>query len=214
MGGGASRKQYVELDGEPLLLRALRPILAHPAIEWVVVALPAEDVREPPFPLPAGVVVVEGGAERGDSVRRALDAVPESADVVLIHDGARPLLTAEVVERVLQGAGAGAGAVAAIPVTDTLKRAGAGGRITATVEREGLWRAQTPQAFPRAMIVDAYRRAAEEGVMATDDAGLVERYGGRVVVVEGDVRNLKVTRPGDLVLAELLLRAVTHEDRT
>lgn len=213
MGGGASRKQYVELDGEPLLLRALRPILAHPAIEWVVVALPAEDVREPPFPLPGRVVLVEGGAERGDSVRRALDAVPESADVVLIHDGARPLLTAEVVERVLQAAGAGAGAVAAIPVTDTLKRAGEGGRISATVEREGLWRAQTPQAFPRGMIVDAYRRAAEEGVMTTDDAGLVERYGGRVVVVEGDVRNLKVTRPGDLVLAELLLRAMTDEDR-
>lgn len=213
MGAGAARKQYLALAGEPVLLRALRPILEHPEVEWVVVALPAGDVHEPPFPFPDGVVLVEGGAERGDSVRAALAAVPAAADVVLIHDGARPLLTTELVEHVLRAAAGGDGAVAAIPVTDTLKRVGEGDTITATVERGDLRRAQTPQAFPRAMIVDAYRRAAEEGVSATDDSALVERYGGRVVVVDGDVRNLKVTRPGDLALAELLLRAGTDGDR-
>lgn len=213
MGGGGARKQYLELLGEPILLRALRPILAHRDVEWVVVALPAGDLRDPPFPFPAGVTLVEGGAERGDSVRRALDVVPAEADVVLIHDGARPLLSMEVVERVLRAAAGGTGAVAAVPVSDTLKRAGADGRIIASVDRRDLWLAQTPQAFPRSMIVDAYRRAGEEGVAATDDAALVERYGGGVMVVEGDVRNLKVTRPADVVLAELLLTAEMGENR-
>lgn len=214
MGTAPVRKQYLDLAGEPILLRAIRPILADPAVEWMVVALPPEDVREPPFRLPDGVIVVEGGAERGDSVRTALAAVPMAADVVLIHDGARPLVTAEIVQRVLRAAAGGVGAIAGIPVTDTLKRVGQGGEITATVDRGGLWRAQTPQAFPRAMLVDAYRQAAEEGVAATDDAALVERYGGRVVIVEGDARNVKVTRPEDLILAGLMLRAGTREDGT
>lgn len=207
MGNGGTRKQYLKLGGEPILLRAMRPMLAHPEIEWVVVALPAEDVPKPPFPMPAGVMVVAGGAERGDSVRRALDAVPEEAEVVVIHDGARPLVSRAVVERTLRGVAPGTGAIAAIPVTDTLKRASQEGVITDTVDRRDLWRAQTPQAFPRDLIVAAYRRAEEEGVVATDDAALVERYGGRVVVVQGAASNIKVTLPGDLTLAALLLEA-------
>ncbi|MFP4623468.1 MAG: 2-C-methyl-D-erythritol 4-phosphate cytidylyltransferase [Gemmatimonadota bacterium] len=200
------RKQYLNVAGEPILLRSIRPFLDHPAIDWVVVALPPEDVDDPPFPFPEGVVRVAGGAERGDSVRAGLAAVPGVADVVLIHDGARPLVTVAIVDRALRAAASGIGAIAAVPVTDTLKVIDDDGAITATVDRRDLWRAQTPQAFPREMIVDAYRRAAEEGVAATDDAALVERYGGRVVVVEGDARNLKITRPEDLGLAELLLR--------
>ncbi len=204
MGQGV-RKQYTELDGEPVLLRSLRPFLEHPEVEWVVVALPADDVGHPPFELPDDVIVVAGGAERGDSVRRGLAAVPTDAEAVLIHDAARPLLPAAVVERVLRAIGPGTGAIAAVPVADTLKRVD-DHRITETVDRDALWRAQTPQGFPRAMIVDAYERAAADGMAATDDAALVERYGGRVVVVEGDTRNLKITRPEDLRLAEHLLR--------
>ena len=202
---GGVRKQYTELAGEPVLLRSLRPFLEHPEVEWVVVVLPAGDVDDPPFELPAGVTVVAGGAERGDSVRNGLAVVPEAADAVLIHDAARPLLPGVVVERVLRAIGGGTGAIAAVPVADTLKRVDADGRITATVDRSGLWRAQTPQGFPRATIAEAYARAAAEGVTGTDDAALVERYGGRVTVVEGDTRNLKITRPEDLRLAELLL---------
>lgn len=205
MGASGRRKQYAVLGGEPVLLRSLRPILEHPAVEWVVVALPADDVASPPVDLPDGVLAVVGGAERGDSVREALAAVPEAADVVLIHDAARPLLSRAVVDRVLAGVGKETGAIAAVPVADTLKRVDEGGIIRETVDRSGLWRAQTPQAFPRPMIVEAYRRAGEEGVVATDDAALVERYGGRVVVVEGDARNLKITRPEDLRTAERLL---------
>jgi 2-C-methyl-D-erythritol 4-phosphate cytidylyltransferase len=207
---GGVRKQYIELAGEPLLLHTLRPFLAHPAVEWVVVALPAEDVPRPPawlVDLDPRVRWVAGGEERGDSVRQALEAVPEEADVVLVHDAARPLVTREVIDRAIAAASRGVGAVAAVPVTDTIKEVDAEGRIVATPERSRLWRAQTPQAFPRAMIVDAYHRAAADGLRATDDAALVERYGGTVVVVEGAPENLKVTGPLDLVVTEALLRA-------
>jgi 2-C-methyl-D-erythritol 4-phosphate cytidylyltransferase len=205
MGPGGVRKQYLELAGEPILLRALRPFLDHPDIDWIVVALPAADMSEPPLFLPEGVVVVAGGETRGDSVRLALDAVPRRATVVLVHDAARPLLTRAVVDRVLHATDQGGGVVAAVPVVDTLKRIGDDGTVHATIERAGLWRAQTPQAFPRAMLVDAYARALADGVAATDDAALVEHYGGRVTVVDGDERNIKVTRPEDLRLAETLL---------
>lgn len=205
MGPGGLRKQYAELAGEPVLLRSLRPFLRNPEVEWVVVVLPVDEVDAPPFALPDPVLVAPGGAERGDSVRNGLAVVPEEADAVLIHDAARPLLPGEVVDRVLRTVGPEVGAVAAVPVADTLKRVDGERRITGTVDRSTLWRAQTPQGFPRPMIVDAYERAAADGVSATDDAALVERYGGRVVVVEGDPRNLKITRPEDLELAELLL---------
>lgn len=215
------RKQYLELAGEPILLRAIQPFLSHPEVEWIVVALPAEDVESPPIAFPEGVLLVRGGADRGDSVRRALDRVPEETEVVLIHDGARPLVTRAIVDRTLRALASGDeaveaavdGVVAGIPLADTLKRVSDDGVISATMDRAGLWRAQTPQAFPRGVIVDAYRRAAEDGVAATDDAALVERYGGRVTMVLGDARNLKVTRPEDLVLAELFLKAETREDR-
>lgn len=205
MGPGGVRKQYLELTGEPILLRSLRPFLDHPDFEWIVVALPAADMSEPPLFLPEGVVVVAGGETRGDSVRLALDAVPHRARVVLVHDAARPLLSRALVDRVLHATTEDAGAVAAVPVVDTLKRVGDDGAVTATIERAGLWRAQTPQAFPRAMLADAYARALADGVVATDDAAVVERYGGRVTVVDGDERNIKVTRPEDLRLAETLL---------
>jgi 2-C-methyl-D-erythritol 4-phosphate cytidylyltransferase len=205
--GGDVRKQYLELAGQPILLRTLRTFVDHPAIEWVVVALPPGDLEAPPLRLPEGVVAVPGGAGRGDSVRAGLAAIPSAAEVVLVHDAARPLVTRAVVDRVLAAAADGVGAIAALPVADTLKRVDEAGTITATVERRHLWRAQTPQAFPRTLLVEAYRRSAEDGVAATDDAALVERYGGRVVVVEGDARNLKVTRPEDLGIAEALLGA-------
>jgi 2-C-methyl-D-erythritol 4-phosphate cytidylyltransferase len=207
MGRGSGRKQYLALEGEPIVVRAMRPFLDHPDVSWVVVALPSVDVADPPIPVPGGVRVVEGGAERGASVRNALEAVPDEADIVLIHDAARPLLSRAVLDRVLDAVAPGTGAIAAVPMADTLKRVGEGGVIAETLDRAGLWRAQTPQGFPREMILGAYRRAAAEGVVATDDAALVERYGGRVVVVDGDPRNLKITRPEDLARARALLAA-------
>lgn len=205
MGGGV-RKQYLEVGGEPILLRAVRAFLRHPGIGAVVVVLPPDDAARPPAWLAeAGVVVVGGGAERGDSVWNGLLATPEEAETVLVHDGARPFVGAEVIDRVLEGARAGA-VLAALPVTDTLKEVREDGTVAATPDRARFWQAQTPQGFPRAVILEAHRRARAEGVRATDDAALCERYGIPVRVVEGAAENLKVTRPADLLVAEALAR--------
>lgn len=207
---GGVRKQYLELAGVPVLARALRPFLEHPAVEWAVVALPAEDAADPPAwltGLDRRVIVVAGGVERTHSVRNALEAVPPEADVVLVHDAARPLVTLDIVERTLAAASRGLSAVAGVPPVDTIKVVDRDGLVRGTPERGGLRSAQTPQAFPRAVLVEAHRRAAAEGLTATDDAALVERYGGDVVVVEGSPENLKVTGLLDLRLAEAILRA-------
>lgn len=206
--GGAVRKQYLEVGGAPVLLRALTPFIEHPRIGRVVVVLPPEDVEAPPEWLGGlPVTIVPGGAERGDSVWNGLLATPEDAPTVLVHDGARPFVTAEIIERVLDGCTDGGGAIAAVQVTDTVKEVDPGGIILGTPDRSRLWSAQTPQGFPRAALVRAYERAREEGVAATDDAALFERYCGPVRVVAGSERNLKVTRPADLAVAEALALA-------
>jgi len=211
---GGLRKQYLELAGEPVLLRALRPFLEHPSVAAVVIALPADDAALPPEWLrdvDERVRLVAGGAERADSVRRALEQVPETIRRVLVHDAARPLVTRQVIDRTLAAVAEGQGAIAAVRIADTVKEVDAQGGIVATRDRSRLWRAQTPQAFPRDLLVAAYRAAAEEGMGATDDAALVERIGGRVVVVDGDVANLKVTTPADVAIAEALLTRGSHQ---
>lgn len=207
---GGLRKQYLELAGEPVLSRALKPFLESPDVRWIVVALPADDLADPPPFLAAlghRVQLVAGGAERTDSVRAALEAVPEEADVVLVHDAARPLVTADVIERTIAMARNGVAAVPGLPVEDTIKQVDADGRVMATLERRSLRRVQTPQAFPRALLMEAHRRAHDEGLTATDDAALVERIGGTVVVVPGSPENIKLTSPRDLELAEAILRS-------
>lgn len=202
--GGAVRKQYLELRGRPILEHAVRPFLEHPAIGAVVVVLPPDDAAAPPRWLAAlGVTIVAGGDERTDSVWNGLCAIPPAADPVLIHDGARPFVSRAIIDRVLAGAARG-GAVAALRVADTIKETDAAGRVVGTPDRDRLWQAQTPQGFLREVILAAYRRARAEGVRATDDAALVERTGGTVVVVDGAPENIKITRPADLNIAEAL----------
>jgi 2-C-methyl-D-erythritol 4-phosphate cytidylyltransferase len=139
-------------------------------------------------------------------VWNGLLATPEDAPAVLVHDGARPFVTAAIIGRVLDACSDG-GAIAAVRVTDTVKEVGPDGIVRGTPDRERLWRAQTPQGFPRAALIHAYARARAEGVAATDDAAIFARYGAAVRVVEGSERNIKVTRPADLVVAEALALA-------
>ena len=200
--GGPVRKQYLRIGGEPVLLRAIRPFLHHPRIHHVVVVLPPDDVADPPAWLAdLPIHVVAGGAERGDSVLNGLLALPSEIDRVLIHDGARPFVSTDVIDRVLDAEG---GAIAAVPVTDTIQQVDASGAIVHTPDRAALWQAQTPQGFPRAGILAAYRCAVEERTAATDDAALYGRYIGPVHVVMGAYENLKVTRPDDLPIAEAI----------
>jgi 2-C-methyl-D-erythritol 4-phosphate cytidylyltransferase len=201
---GAARKQYAMLLDEPVLAWAIRPFVEHARIATVVVVLPAADVENPPgFLAGLGVAVVAGGRTRSDSVRAGLAALPADTELVLVHDAARPFVTAALIDRVIGGAD-GAAAIPALRATDTLKEVDGDGDIVATVDRSRIWHAQTPQAFPYRALVDAHADAAREGREATDDAGLFERIGARVRVVDGDPENLKITRPYDLEVARLI----------
>lgn len=207
---GGVRKAFLEVRGEPLLSWALRPFLGHEKVTAIAVALSDEDLRNPPSwltDLDPRIRLVRGGARRGDSVWAALESLPESAAMVAVHDAARPLLTREILDRCLAAAGPARGAVAGWPAVDTLKEVDADGHIVATPRRDRIWHAQTPQVFPRSLLLRAYRRAKEEGSAGTDDSALVEEVGGEVVMVPGSPWNLKVTRPEDVSLVELLLKS-------
>ncbi len=198
---GARRpKAFVELAGRPLISWSVHALLASPSVEEIVVALP------PGVSAPAGTRGVTGGVVRSDSVRRAL-AAAGPAERVLICDAARPLLTPALVERVLGGLAQADGAIAATPVTDTVKRADRSLLVTQTLERSSLWAVQTPQAFRREALERALAVSDDVLAAATDDAWLVERSGGSVRLVAVTEENLKVTTAVDLKLAEMLLRA-------
>lgn len=206
-GGGGRRKQYADLLGEPVLARAVRPFSEHAAVRETVVVLPADDAARPPeWLLALGVRVTAGGAERSDSVRNGLAQLASDTDIVLVHDGARPFVRPELIDRMIAAARRGP-AIPAVRATDTLKRVDADGFVAATVDRSEIWQAQTPQAFPFGVLVEAHRRAVAEGWPSTDDSALCERLGHRVRVVEGDPDNLKITRPTDLLLARALAAA-------
>ena len=204
---GGVRKQYLDLLGEPVLLRALRPFLEHPGISSVVVVLPEEEAAAPP-PWLSGleVLCVGGGAERSDSVLRGLRALPGAVSVVLVHDGARPLVTRGVLDGVIAAAAAGEGAVVAVPASDTIKEAGSDKRVVRTIPRSQIWQAQTPQGFPLDALLRCHERAQSAGWSVTDDAELFERCGLPVVLIEGDRENIKITRPEDLAIAEAIVR--------
>jgi 2-C-methyl-D-erythritol 4-phosphate cytidylyltransferase len=196
-------KAFAPLNDRPLLAESLERLDASGWIEGIVVAAPP-DWEEPCIlvaeEIAAGKVAetVTGGQTRSESVRNALAQVPEEAAVVLVHDAARPLVTEEVIERVVSGLEEGwDGAVPTLPVSDTVKRVD-GQAVAETIDREGLVTVQTPQAF----LVDVLRRAVESGGEASDCAALVEAAGGRVRAVQGDPRLLKITALADLELVE------------
>lgn len=204
--GGVS-KPLLRLAGVPLLQRAVQPFLEREDVHWVIVALPADLAARPPEWLMSHtrVDVVAGGGHRGESVRRALSVVPMEADLVIVHDAARPLVTADIIERCIAAAADGESAIAAMPVVDTIKEVDDAGHIVDTPDRSVLWAAQTPQVFPAEVLRNAHARGAADAIATTDDAALVARYGGIVKVVMGAPENLKVTTPADLVIAEALL---------
>ncbi|OLB17973.1 MAG: 2-C-methyl-D-erythritol 4-phosphate cytidylyltransferase [Gemmatimonadetes bacterium 13_2_20CM_69_8] len=208
--GPGEPKQFRPIHGVPMLLRTLRPFTSHPAVTQVVVAVPAGFAERPPEWLGKLVgdrlCLVRGGAARAQSVGAGLRALPAGASVVLVHDGARPFVSRETIDGVITRARAGVGAVAAIPLSDTVKEVVAPTRIARTVPREHLWRAHTPQGFPRAMIDQAYAGLGAEDPAPTDDAELCERAGFPVDVVPDTPRNLKVTTADDFRIAEALAR--------
>jgi 2-C-methyl-D-erythritol 4-phosphate cytidylyltransferase len=208
--GGAELKQLRWVAGKPVLLHALQAFQALPEVAMVVCVLPRQYAGDPPPWIfqsdPERMLISVGGKTRAESVSNGLEDLPPECTTVLIHDAARPLVSVPMIRRVMVEAQKGHGAIAALPVVDTLKRVDAVGRITETVSRDGLWRAQTPQGFPRDVIVNAHAEAKRAGwhAEATDDAALCERLGIPVHVVRGSEKALKVTEEGDFSRAELL----------
>lgn len=206
--GSTELKQFRWVAGKPMLLHSVQRFMEREDVAMVVAVLPKRYAGDPPpwlFQCDLDRLLVSvGGRERGESVLNGLEDLPPEVRIVLVHDAARPLADAATIERVVCEARAGHGAVAALPVVDTLKEVGDDGRIVRTVERAGLWRAQTPQGFPREMIERAYIEARRARVVASDDAALCERLGLPVVVVRGSERAMKVTEESDFARLDAL----------
>ena len=203
-------KQFLELEGKPLLLRTLETFASAPFLDGLLlVTSPScvEKARELAGRLPErslSIEVLEGGAERQDSVFNGLRRLPDDCRWVMVHDGVRPFATLELLERAWQAARAHQAVVVALPATDTVKGV-EDGRIVETLPRDRVWLAQTPQVFRKDLLTEAYRRARSEGWSGTDDASLVERTGAPVFVVEGEPTNIKITTPEDLDRAAWIL---------
>jgi 2-C-methyl-D-erythritol 4-phosphate cytidylyltransferase len=206
------KKPFADLDGRAVWLRSLEIFSARDDFRQILIVVSPEDRELFDRRYRSNVAfidvaeVVEGGVERVDSVRNALARVGMDVEFVAIHDAARACLTGELLSKVVEGAGETGAAALAVPVTDTIKRAGEGGRIVETVPRDGLWLVQTPQVFRRDLIVKAYEQFKRGGSPPTDDCMMIEAIGESVRLIEGDPTNIKITTEADLELAAAIIR--------
>ncbi len=209
--GGTEKKTFAKIDGQPMFLRSLQHFMNREDVCQTILVVSPEDQSEVKEKYGAnlgfmGVQLVLGGAERHDSVAAGLAAVREDAELVAIHDAARPCVAEAMIDAVFAEAAKSGAAILASPLRGTIKRASAAGFVDETISREGLWEAQTPQVFKRSVLAEAYaRRGNFEGTI-TDDAQLVEAIGHPVALVESDFTNIKVTTRPDLNLASAILK--------
>ena len=204
------RKQYLEIDGIPILARTISAFEKHSDIHQIFVVVPESDFDFCSSHILThvknnSVRLVAGGKERQDSVFNGIMAMPQDTSIVVVHDGVRPFVEPEKITACIAGAAKYNAAMLGIPVNDTIKQVDSDNNVSETLERNQLWYAQTPQAFDYYLIKKAHELAREEGFNATDDAALVERMGGTVKMIEGDKTNIKITTPEDLKMAELIL---------
>jgi 2-C-methyl-D-erythritol 4-phosphate cytidylyltransferase len=211
--GGDTPKTFLLLCGRPMLLRALDRFLLARTIGKVIIVIAADQLSRAEAmlagdaALEGGVWAVQsGGATRQESVRRGLELIGDDCDVVAIHDGARPFVSPELIDHCVESAREKGAAVAGLPARDTIKLVSADRWIEGTPPRGSLWEIQTPQAFRREIISAAHEWAARAGIVATDDAMLVEKQGGKVFVLDGERTNLKITFADDLWLAETMIQ--------
>ena len=208
---GGTNKNLLKLAGEMVLLRSVKTFSQVERVNFLIVVVGASEVETVENLLRAEKdlkpwVVTVGGSERQFSIANGLKLVPSDADTVLVHDAARPLVTAKTVNAVIDAAEQFGGAIAAVPAKDTIKLVGADGFVRFTPPRRELAAVQTPQGFKREIIMRAYAKAEEDGFLGTDDSSLVERLGIRIKVVESEYSNLKITTPEDIWVAETFLR--------
>ena len=223
LGGGSGRRMgseinkiFLKLRGIPAIVRSIAPFTGL-CVGAIVVAAPGEVEEMQVILQRYGMdrfvkAVVPGGSERQHSVFNGLKALPEDAECVLIHDGARSLVTEAVIQRAMESVERHGSGIAAIPVVDTIKRAAPDGEVLDTPDRSTLYAMQTPQAFRTGLIVKAHLKALDDGFLGTDDASLLEHAGMPVYLSAGDRENLKLTTPTDLKLAELILMARAEQE--
>ncbi|WP_337286812.1 2-C-methyl-D-erythritol 4-phosphate cytidylyltransferase [Candidatus Methylomirabilis sp.] len=209
--GGKVKKQFIALHGLPVLSHTLRALATSHALANIIVVVPPGEESRGREALELAEInleteVVPGGQTRQDSVYNGLQRAKAETDLVLIHDGVRPFVSRGVVLAAVEAAKEVGAAVAAVPVVDTIKRVDTDGSVIETLPRGQLWSIQTPQVFRYTLLMRAHRAVREHGIIATDDAALVERIGGRVKVVRGSYENIKITSEEDLPLAGLILR--------
>lgn len=209
MGTGRN-KVFIDLMGKPILVHTLLAFSSSPLINDLIIIVAKEEVEEVCSLLKEveGLKpwqVVAGGKERQYSIANGLQALKDQSEIILIHDGARPLISVEVIAAVIAEVKKNGAAIAAVPEKNTVKVVNNAQVVMTTPDRNCLWSVQTPQGFTREIILNAYEKAKQEGFLGTDDASLVERTGALVKVVKGDYKNIKITTPEDLMIAQALL---------
>ena len=209
--GASIPKQFLEIQGRPLLHHTLTVFASCKLIDYVVLVMPRADVDEVgedwinKYKIVQEVVV--GGEQRQDSVYNGFNSLEKGTDIVVVHDGVRPFTTPQMITATVEAAQQHGAAITAIPVSDTVKQA-ADGFVKQTVSRDGLWRVQTPQAFQHGLLQQAFKKAQKDSYYGTDEGSLVEYLGERVKIVPGSELNIKITRKEDLVLGESLLSRI------
>jgi len=209
--GASIPKQFLEIQGRPLLHHTLTVFASCKLIDYVVLVMPRADVNEVgkdwinKYKIVQEVVV--GGEQRQDSVYNGFNSLEKGTDIVVVHDGVRPFTTPQMITATVEAAQQHGAAITAIPVSDTVKQA-ADGFVKQTVSRDGLWRVQTPQAFQYGLLQQAFKKAQKDSYYGTDEGSLVEYLGERVKIVPGSELNIKITRKEDLVLGESLLSRI------
>ena len=209
--GASVPKQFLEIQGKPLLHHTLTVFASCELIDYVVLVMPRTDVDETgddwlnKYEIVREVVV--GGEQRQDSVYNGFNSLEEETGIVVVHDGVRPFTTPQMITASVEAAQQHGAAITAIPVSDTVKQA-ADGFVKQTVSRDGLWRVQTPQAFQYGLLKQAFKKAKKDSYYGTDEGSLVEYLGERVKIVPGSELNIKITRKEDLILGESLLSRI------
>ena len=207
--GSSTPKQYLLLNGQPILHHTLMAFETCGLVDSVTLVVPKNDLESAQKKWDYKIVkhIVEGGKERQDSVYNGLKAIPADTDIVVVHDGVRPFVTPDMLQRSIEAAKEFGAVITAIPVSDTIKQADSENFVTRTVDRNGLWRVQTPQTFQYKVFDEAFQKAVNDSYYGTDEGSLVEHAGKKLKIIMGSELNIKITRQEDLILGEGILNS-------
>ena len=209
--GSSTPKQFLLLNGQPILHHTLRAFETSGCVNSVTLVVPENDLAMARKKWDYNIVknIIQGGKERQDSVYNGFKAIDVDTDIVIVHDGVRPFATPDLIQRSIEAARQYGAAITAIPVNDTIKHVNEKGFVTRTVDRNGLWRVQTPQAFQYKVLDQAFQKAVNDSYYGTDEGSLLEYAGKEIKVIEGSELNIKITRKEDIILGEGILNSGT-----